>query len=116
MVMWTVQMDLMSSYVVSEEKEREGEREREEGGREGGRETVTEREGERKKEKGEEREKPSYVLMQLWFVANTKKERVTCDTNEFPCLDGLQCIPDFSLCDDIEQCADGSDENECRKN
>lgn len=48
-----------------------------------------------------------------FLCPNTKKERVTCDTNEFPCLDGLQCIPDFSLCDDIEQCADGSDENEC---
>ena len=61
-------------------------------------------------------EKPIIVYNEIVVLANTRKGRVTCDDKEFPCVDGLQCIPNFSLCDSIEQCSDGSDEMECRKN
>lgn len=41
-------------------------------------------------------------------------QKVECNvTYEYPCIDGLQCVPQFSLCDKEEQCRDGSDEISC---
>ena len=40
---------------------------------------------------------------------------VQCSTQEYPCMDRMQCIPDSALCDGTEQCDDGSDELTCRK-
>lgn len=33
-----------------------------------------------------------------------------CTKHEFACANGL-CIPDYNLCDFIDHCGDGSDEN-----
>ena len=40
---------------------------------------------------------------------------VQCLTQEYPCMDRMECIPDSLLCDGTEQCCDGSDELTCRK-
>lgn len=42
--------------------------------------------------------------------------QVTCDESHFQCLSDGECIPDVWLCDDEEDCEDGSDErHHCRK-
>ena len=38
----------------------------------------------------------------------------TCDPEQFTCSNG-QCIPQGWICDDSEDCNDGSDEQNCRK-
>ena len=38
----------------------------------------------------------------------------TCDPEKFTCSNG-QCIPQGWICDDTEDCTDGSDEENCRK-
>lgn len=53
------------------------------------------------------------LLLTHVFVATPGK--VQCNRNEFPCVDNLQCIPDFAVCDNITQCRDESDEWSCRK-
>ena len=37
---------------------------------------------------------------------------VACSTNNFECSLN-ECIPNTEVCDGIEQCSDGSDENSC---
>ena len=39
---------------------------------------------------------------------------IECDKDDFTCSDG-SCIESFRRCDFIEDCSDGSDENNCRK-
>lgn len=42
--------------------------------------------------------------------------QVTCDDSQFQCLSDGECIPDVWVCDDEEDCEDGSDERQhCRK-
>lgn len=42
--------------------------------------------------------------------------QVTCDNSHFQCLSDGECIPDVWVCDDEEDCEDGSDERQqCRK-
>lgn len=42
--------------------------------------------------------------------------QVTCDASHFQCLSDGECIPDVWVCDDEEDCEDGSDERQhCRK-
>lgn len=42
--------------------------------------------------------------------------QVTCDESHFQCLSDGECIPDVWVCDDEEDCEDGSDERQhCRK-
>ena len=42
--------------------------------------------------------------------------QVTCDESHFQCLIDGECIPDVWVCDDEEDCEDGSDERQhCRK-
>lgn len=42
--------------------------------------------------------------------------QVTCDDSHFQCLSDGECIPDVWVCDDEEDCEDGSDERQhCRK-
>lgn len=36
-----------------------------------------------------------------------------CAANEFRCQDGTVCIRDSQRCDDIQDCPDSSDENDC---
>jgi hypothetical protein len=38
-----------------------------------------------------------------------------CPSNEFLCHNGEQCIPIAWVCDNANDCADGSDENSCGK-
>ena len=38
----------------------------------------------------------------------------TCDPEQFTCSNG-QCIPQGWICDDNEDCVDGSDEQNCSK-
>lgn len=46
----------------------------------------------------------------------TSTAQVTCDDGHFQCLSDGECIPDVWLCDDEEDCEDGSDERQhCRK-
>ena len=37
---------------------------------------------------------------------------LSCSPQEFACADGLQCVPERWICDDYEDCNDGSDESE----
>ncbi|KAG7275698.1 hypothetical protein CRUP_011325 [Coryphaenoides rupestris] len=37
---------------------------------------------------------------------------VTCDQNHFQCLSDSECVPDVWVCDDEEDCEDGSDERQ----
>lgn len=42
--------------------------------------------------------------------------QVTCDDSHFQCLSDGECIPDVWVCDDEEDCEDGSDERQhCRE-
>lgn len=42
--------------------------------------------------------------------------QVTCDSNHFQCLSDGECIPNLWVCDDEEDCEDGSDERQhCRE-
>ena len=42
--------------------------------------------------------------------------QVTCDQSHFRCLSDGECIPDVWVCDDEEDCEDGSDERQhCRE-
>lgn len=46
----------------------------------------------------------------------TSTAQVTCDDSHFQCLSDGECIPDVWVCDDEEDCEDGSDERQqCRK-
>lgn len=48
--------------------------------------------------------------------ACTSTAQVTCDESHFQCLSDGECIPDVWVCDDEEDCEDGSDERQqCRK-
>ncbi|OPL32891.1 hypothetical protein AM593_03284, partial [Mytilus galloprovincialis] len=38
---------------------------------------------------------------------------IVCDADEHRCASNLQCIPQSSVCDGIENCNDGSDEKSC---
>ena len=40
---------------------------------------------------------------------------LSCDDSEFACLDHSECIAAERRCDRSEECADGSDEWDCRK-
>lgn len=46
-------------------------------------------------------------------VAHTHADnRSRCDDSQFTCTSG-QCVPENNQCDNIIQCNDGSDENNC---
>ena len=40
---------------------------------------------------------------------------VQCRTDDFWCANGIGCIDQASVCDNVIQCLDGSDELHCRK-
>ncbi len=40
---------------------------------------------------------------------------VECNVDEFQCLDREKCIPTRFICDRVNDCKDGSDENNCSK-
>nr|CAB3266627.1 suppressor of tumorigenicity 14 protein-like [Phallusia mammillata] len=48
-----------------------------------------------------------FVLQVAWEM----KEK--CGNNGFECWDGFQCISESSMCDEVRDCADDSDEIEC---
>lgn len=61
------------------------------------------------------------ILLEQMYVVHTfcvfmSTAQVTCDESHFQCLSDGECIPDVWVCDDEEDCEDGSDERQhCRK-
>lgn len=45
-----------------------------------------------------------------WFWRNLQ---INCDSSQYACRDGSDCIPFSYVCDRKEDCADGSDEESC---
>ena len=52
----------------------------------------------------------------LCVCSHVLTAQVTCDDSHFQCLSDGECIPDQWVCDDEEDCEDGSDERQqCRE-
>lgn len=59
---------------------------------------------------------PALLTPGLRVCVCTSTAQVTCDESHFQCLSDGECIPDVWVCDDEEDCEDGSDERQqCRK-
>lgn len=62
----------------------------------------------------------STSLVNVWglssclITASTQRPSFGCQPNEATCGNG-QCIPKNAVCNNVRDCSDGSDEENCRK-